>query len=152
MRKPDRYLIFALLLSIPLTVVSCACVLSTQFGGRTSEIESVEAVTCRDINESGPISVTQVFTNPEQVCVYVRVRMAEDLPTYGTVTPLPLWTFVEYTGGEEVGRFSVWPEYLPDERLLAGGICKESPLAKGKHQWGIELGTVEITRVDFEVR
>lgn len=152
MKRQDRRFIFPRILLSILAVLSCACVLSTQFEDPISEIESVEAVTCQDISQDGPVSVTQVFTDPEQMCVYVRVRMAEDLPRYGTVTPLPLWTFVEYAGDGDAGRFSVLPEYLPDERLLVGGICRESPLAKGKHQWGIELGTMEVARVDFEVR
>ena len=104
MERQDRSsIVLRILLSILLAVPGCACVLSMHFKGPTSEIESVEAVTCQDISQDGPVSVTQVFTDPEQVCVYVRVRMAEGLPTYGTVTPLPLWTFVEYADNEEAG-------------------------------------------------
>lgn len=152
MMRKGWYLCLCTLFNILLVVSSCACVLSAQFGSSTSEVESVEAITCQDISQDGPVSVTQVFTDPEQVCAYVKVRLTEDLPQYGTIMPLPWLTFVDYTDGEGTERFSVLPQYLPSERLLVGGICRESPLAKGKHQWGIELGAIEIATIDFEVR
>lgn len=122
------------------------------------DVEDVEIVTCRDLDGHQPISITDIFTENDRICVSIKAKLknVEELRRMlPPETQLPSLRVIEYYEGQKIGgEYLVNSSYLPDG-WITGAYCTEAvrgSLPVGRYKVEVRILSTAIGTAEYQVR